>query len=115
MKINFKREPVAWVAAVHAVLALAAGFGVHITVQQMALVETALTTIGALIIRQNVYAPTDANGAPIIVAGKPAPVADPEILHVESDTESPRLHQWTDEELMDEYLKRQKESKGGTP
>ena len=100
MNISFKREPVVWIAAVHAILAVVAGFGIKITVEQMALVETALTTISALIIRQNVYAPTDANGAPVMIAGKPVPV-NPEILHVESDPESPRLHQTVEEALKE--------------
>lgn len=58
--------------------------------------------------------------APKIVMRKPAP----QILQVESDPESPRLnpppvmeggHVWTESELLQEYLKRGKEMKGGSP
>lgn len=72
MKFGFKREPVAWIAAIHAVLALIAGFGIwNITTEQLALVDAVLTAIAALIIRQNVYAPVDKKGNPILAPPSP--------------------------------------------
>jgi hypothetical protein len=107
MNVGFKREPVAWTAAIAAALNCAVGFGLNVTPAQMALLNTALGTIGGLIIRQNVYAPVTAEGAPIIVPGKPAPV-DPEtaVAHVGQVAPGPA---WTEKDLLAEYSRKRKE------
>ena len=49
-----KSEPVLILGAVNALLALAVGFGLHVTPEQVGLINAAVAAIAAVIIRQNV-------------------------------------------------------------
>lgn len=80
MNISFKREPVAWVFAIKAVLVVAISYGLKMTNEQLALVVVALEAIGGLIVRQNVYAPTNAAGQPVAMAEKDPQNAQPKSL-----------------------------------
>ena len=48
------REPAAIVAVVEALIALAIGFGLDVSPEQMALILTATTAVLALVVRQKV-------------------------------------------------------------
>lgn len=48
------REPVLWLAAANAVVALAVGFGLSLSSEQQALVQTAVTAVLALVARGHV-------------------------------------------------------------
>lgn len=50
----FGREPVTIVAAVNALVALLVGFGLDLTNEQQALIQTAVTAVLAVIARQSV-------------------------------------------------------------
>lgn len=50
----FGREPVAIIATAHALIALAIGFGLHLSTEQFALIEAALTAVLALVARRAV-------------------------------------------------------------
>ena len=49
-----KSEPALILGAVNALLALGVGFGLHLTAEQVGLVNAAVAAIMAVIIRQNV-------------------------------------------------------------
>jgi hypothetical protein len=48
------REPVLWLAALNAVVALAVGFGLELTTERQALIQAALTAVLALVARGQV-------------------------------------------------------------
>lgn len=48
------REPVLWLAAINAVVALAIGFGLDISTENQALIQTAVTAVLALVARGQV-------------------------------------------------------------
>lgn len=53
----FNREPAAILGALGAIIALAVGFGLEITDEQVALVMAAVAAVIGLITRQSVYSP----------------------------------------------------------
>jgi hypothetical protein len=53
------REPALFMAAISAVIALAVGFGLHITTEQMGLIMAATAAIVGFIVRQNVASITN--------------------------------------------------------
>lgn len=57
--MNFNTEPVVIVAAIEAVLALAVGFGLDITAEQLGLITAAVTAVLALIVRSKVTPTTE--------------------------------------------------------
>jgi hypothetical protein len=67
MNLSFSREPALWLGVAQAILGLIIGFGVHITTEQAGLIMAVAAAIAAVIVRQNVYAPVDKDGAPIEV------------------------------------------------
>ena len=54
-----KSEPAVLIAAIMAVLGVAVGFGLHVTVQQLTLINTALIAIGAWWTRSQVSPAVD--------------------------------------------------------
>jgi len=67
MSLSFSREPAMWLGLIQAGLALGVGFGLHLTTEQMGLVMAFAATVAAVVVRQNVYAPVDKAGEPIVV------------------------------------------------
>ena len=67
MNLSFSREPAVWLGLIQAGLALGVGFGLHLTTEQMGLIMAFAATVGAVIVRANVYAPVDKAGDPIAV------------------------------------------------
>lgn len=62
---GFKREPVAWIGAVKAILVCGMAFGLNMTGDQLGVLVVALEAIGGLLTRQNVYAPINSEGDPV--------------------------------------------------
>ena len=52
--MSLKAEPVAIVAVVESLIALAIGFGANVSPEQMALILAAVTSVLALVVRQKV-------------------------------------------------------------
>lgn len=63
------REPVLWLAAVNAIVALAVGFGLDLTNEQQALIQGAVTAVLALIARGQVTPVRDVVSAQDRLAG----------------------------------------------
>jgi len=58
----FKREPALILGALNALIAVAVGFGLDITPEQVGLVNAAVAAVLAVIVRANVYAPATVEG-----------------------------------------------------
>lgn len=68
MNLSFSREPALYLGLLQALLAVVIGiFGVKLTNDQVALVMGLAAAIAAVVVRQNVYAPVDKAGDPIVV------------------------------------------------
>lgn len=63
------REPVLWLAAVNAIVALAVGFGLDLTNEQQALIQGAVTAVLALVARGQVTPVRDVVSAQDRLAG----------------------------------------------
>ena len=50
----FNREPALFLGAIHAIIALAIGFGLDITIEQFALIEVAVAAIVSFVVRAKV-------------------------------------------------------------
>lgn len=50
----FNREPALFLGAIHAIIALAIGFGLNITIEQFALIEVAVAAVVSFIVRSRV-------------------------------------------------------------
>lgn len=50
----FNREPALFLGAIHAIIALAIGFGLSITTEQFALIEVAVAAVVSFIVRSRV-------------------------------------------------------------
>lgn len=50
----FNREPALFLGAIHALIALAIGFGLNITIEQFALIEVAVAAVVSFIVRSRV-------------------------------------------------------------
>ena len=50
----FNREPALFLGAIHALIALAIGFGLNITIAQFALIEVAVAAVVSFIVRSRV-------------------------------------------------------------
>lgn len=61
--LSFSHEPAVWLGVIQALIGLAIGFGVPITSEQAGLIMALAASIGAVIVRQKVFAPTNKDGA----------------------------------------------------
>jgi hypothetical protein len=50
----FNREPALFLGAIHAIIALAIGFGLDVTIEQFALIEVAVAAVVSFIVRSRV-------------------------------------------------------------
>ncbi len=75
------REPVAIAAFIAILINLGVSFGLKLTVDQIALINTAVVAGLGLVVRQNVYAPPSvqkiANDATYQTAGTPVDIGQP--------------------------------------
>jgi hypothetical protein len=61
--MSFSREPALYLALLQAIIGLVVGFGVNLTNEQMGMIMAVAAAIAAVIVRQNVFAPTSKDGA----------------------------------------------------
>jgi hypothetical protein len=64
--MSFSREPALYLALLQAIIGLVVGFGVNLTNEQMGMMMAVAAALAAIVVRQNVFAPTSKEGDKLV-------------------------------------------------